>query len=301
MNCSIFYLNKKIALKSKNVLHRFRIIKFDDFIFNYIRKCSLFYLRHESKKVLKIMQKNQNHPPVENMTLNQPIWVFWWQGVENAPKLIKLCIDSIKKNSCGHEVILLDKKNISKYTNIPDYIFKKLERNIISITHFSDILRSCLLYTWGGVWIDATLFVTKPIDNIFFASKINPGIKVIPSEQYRYITDGKWTAFFLGSSERNGKLFSYLYNFFLYYWKHNNKQIEYFLIDYIIFIAYTLFPDIKNEIDGFPLNNQNWDKLSVALKNNNTQEVNSLLADSSTTIFKLSWKDNYKNLEQQLT
>lgn len=26
-----------------------------------------------------------------------PVWVEWWQGIEEAPELVKLCIDSLKK------------------------------------------------------------------------------------------------------------------------------------------------------------------------------------------------------------
>ena len=57
--------------------------------------------------------------------MDSKIWVFWWQGIDNAPELVKLCIESIKKNLDNHELIIIDKNNLEKYINLPDYIYQK--------------------------------------------------------------------------------------------------------------------------------------------------------------------------------
>ena len=37
------------------------------------------------------------------------IFIFWWQGINNAPKIIKGCINTIYENSGLHKVVILDK------------------------------------------------------------------------------------------------------------------------------------------------------------------------------------------------
>ena len=41
------------------------------------------------------------------------IWIsfVWWQGLEQAPNLVKVCVDSIKKNAGDHRVIVLTEDN----------------------------------------------------------------------------------------------------------------------------------------------------------------------------------------------
>lgn len=59
------------------------------------------------------------------------IWWCWLQGLESAPPIVKAC-----------------------------YILDKWKAGIISNTHFSDILCLELLTSRGGIWVDATVFVT---------------------------------------------------------------------------------------------------------------------------------------------
>ena len=92
---------------------------------------------------------------------NGNIWIFWWQGYDTAPLLVKKCIDSIIKNAGNHPVILITKENWKNYADIPDYIIEKVEKGIITLTHFSDILRMSLVSEHGGLWLDATIFVSS--------------------------------------------------------------------------------------------------------------------------------------------
>ena len=94
-----------------------------------------------------------------------PVWVFWWQGLESAPARVKACVDSIKRNAANRDVIVITKDNVSKYTDLPDYVFRKLAEGKITLTHFSDILRFNLLKLHGGLWMDATLYAVRPLDS----------------------------------------------------------------------------------------------------------------------------------------
>lgn len=63
-------------------------------------------------------------------------------------------------------MVVIDQNNYRDYVDIPDYIIKKLDKKQMSLTHFSDILRMALLYEYGGVWMDATLFTVEEIPDI---------------------------------------------------------------------------------------------------------------------------------------
>ena len=91
------------------------------------------------------------------------IWICWLQGEENAPKIVKKCIDSVRKWAKDYEIRVLTQENIFSYCEIPDYILDKLNRGNINFTFFSDILRCCLLSEYGGIWIDATVFLSDEL------------------------------------------------------------------------------------------------------------------------------------------
>ncbi|EHZ9971457.1 glycosyl transferase, partial [Campylobacter jejuni] len=71
------------------------------------------------------------------------------------------------------------------YLDFPPFVIEKLENNFFgekTITFFSDLLRVCLLATYGGIWCDASIFLSSKIpselcDKDFFTferSKIKP-------------------------------------------------------------------------------------------------------------------------------
>ncbi|MBQ9553448.1 hypothetical protein IJU97_00315 [bacterium] len=60
---------------------------------------------------------------------------------------------------------MLDKDNYEKYVTLPAFIIKKVYEHKISITHLSDIIRMALLKQYGGIWVDATMFINS---NVFF-------------------------------------------------------------------------------------------------------------------------------------
>lgn len=96
------------------------------------------------------------------------IWVFWWQGLDEAPFIIKLCINNMKKYIKDREIILITKDNFSYYINLPNFIMKKFNNGNISIQQFSDIIRVYLMYNYGGIWLDATILIKDKLDNAIF-------------------------------------------------------------------------------------------------------------------------------------
>ena len=54
-----------------------------------------------------------------NPKYHNKIWVCWWQGLDNAPDIVKACIKTIKANSEGAEVILITDDNYKNYISFP--------------------------------------------------------------------------------------------------------------------------------------------------------------------------------------
>lgn len=110
-------------------------------------------------------------PQIDTNLYKGKIWVFWWQGLDKAPLIIKLCINNMKKYIKDREIIIITKDNFSYYINLPSYIMEKFNNGNISIQHFSDIIRFYLLYYYGGLWLDATILMKDKLDNNIFDYK----------------------------------------------------------------------------------------------------------------------------------
>jgi hypothetical protein len=81
-----------------------------------------------------------NHTHIYNNTI---FWC-WLQGKIDKP-IINACLNSIKRNSKGNKIIIINKKNINQYVHIPKFILQKFNNHSISKAHFADLLRIELL------------------------------------------------------------------------------------------------------------------------------------------------------------
>lgn len=183
--------------------------------------------------------------------LNSPLWVCWWQGEKKMPEIVRICYRNIIKNSCNHPVILITENNYREYTEIPDYIIEKVKNGNISITHLSDILRVSLLYEHGGIWIDSTILLQKPIDSI-----INTDFKFYSyrhkvGKNHSIISNGLWTTFFIASG-KNNLLMGLIKESLLKYWFKHNITIDYFFMDIIFYNLYSQYHEIKDQIELLP-------------------------------------------------
>ena len=93
-------------------------------------------------------------PPSSTGTTGIPkiIWSFW-DGEQ--PPIVKACIDSWKRMAPDYEIRILDKESSKDMQQF------KLENEIV---RWSEFLRLDRLSKHGGVWIDASVYLTKPLD-----------------------------------------------------------------------------------------------------------------------------------------
>ena len=71
------------------------------------------------------------------------VWICWFQGIENAPDIVKKCYESIVKQfGKEKDIVVITDENYNKFVDIPEYIIEKYKKGIITPTHFSEIGRA---------------------------------------------------------------------------------------------------------------------------------------------------------------
>lgn len=253
--------------------------KINDINENLIKK----YLQ---KEVEKSEFKENKELEFKNKNVSkEPIWVMWWQGEENAPEIVKCCINSIRKNANNHEVIIISEKNLKNYVTLPYFIYEKLDNKSITRTHLSDIIRLNLLTIYGGLWLDATIFVSEKIPETVFDSdffSINFGKKT------KDPSHGRWTAFCMAAKENTELTRKVLIDHYKY-WFHHNKLIDYIIVDYFINIEVNKSEKLKKLVENVPINNT-----EVFTLVNHLNDVDSFQFENAQTyLYKLSYKRNY--------
>lgn len=193
------------------------------------------------------------------------IWICWLQGEENAPDIVKSCIQSVRRQMPDYEIILITNDNMSQYITFPDYIYKKKKKDRITNIQFSDILRISLLKQYGGIWLDATVFLSAPLDK-----------KITDSEFFAYhsnihLKNNSW----LLQSAPHHLLMENMQNLMFAYWQHENRMLNYFL--------YHLFFDLM--IEESPACRQEWEKVPVLYDSDCYDLADSLLKPFKETEF----------------
>ena len=221
-----------------------------------------------------------------------PVWVCWWQGEENAPPVVQACIQRMRTlipEDAQVHVITWD--NLNDYVELPDYIFEKFNKGLITNIHMTDILRYALVSTYGGAWIDSTVWLSNQIEDKlpeylsqqYFTQRFESW-EDCPKEACR----GKWcNFFFMGQS--TCELFSYAYDALLLWWQKHNRLIDYVIVDYILWAGYSGVPEIRCCVDEVEPNNPNIWLMEKHLNNPFEQEEYAQLM-ASNDFFKLSYK-----------
>lgn len=175
------------------------------------------------------------------------IWICWFQGLENAPEIVRKCYYSMKKNLHKHKIILITSSNINKYVLLPSYIMDKWKAGIITNTHMTDLLRLELLTTYGGTWIDATVLCTedeKRIPSYFFDSDLFFYQCLKPGRDGQSTYMSSW---FISARSHN-KVLEATKALCYEYWKKNDELIDYYLLHDFLSIVLEHYPEDWNKI-----------------------------------------------------
>lgn len=161
------------------------------------------------------------------------IWICWFQGIENAPAVVKRCYQSVINNNPNSDVILLTADNIDKYVQFPEYITAKWKQGIITNTHMTDLLRLELLIRYGGMWLDATVLCTGQAPNYFFNSDLFFFQTLKPGRDGHCNYISSW----LIEAKTNNKILMATKELCYQYWRENDVMLDYFLLHDFMSIA----------------------------------------------------------------
>lgn len=180
----------------------------------------------EKKYSKKIIEIEKSYNESINTEYSRKVWFCWFQGIDNAPEIVKKCFASIKKCITDREIILITEKNYQDYISFPREVQKKIDDGKIKGAHFSDLIRLELLYNYGGTWIDATVFCSSKkipkymLDSDFFLFQcLKPGRDGQPN------IISNWFI----TSKPNQKYVFMMRELMYEYWKNNNEVIDYFI------------------------------------------------------------------------
>lgn len=234
-----------------------------------------------------------------NSSLKKIIWQFWGQGQNQVPFLVQKCMNSVAKHNSDADIRVLSMENYQDYIDVPASIQKRVDQGNMTITHFSDYLRVKLLSLYGGIWVDATVFMTQSIPEKCFRQfySLHPVDSSIASPT---VSHHRWATFIL-SGQPEDPLYRFLSNAFELYWTKYSKPVDYLLIDYLIDIAIQMIPTVKEEVDNVPTSNMYAYQLQALLTKSYQNNVTSIqkLLDSDTWMFKLTYKDVAEDLLQR--
>lgn len=224
--------NLKSTIKTMGLFHGFRflingkLVKWTEYSLtdSYFHWKSSKYIRRDINKCRMDFTINIKRKDIPSKTC----WIYWHQGFENAPEIVKACRRSVEKNLTRYKIIFLDQSNLFDYIELPDFIMQKFTKGIIPLTQFSDILRTYLLYAYGGLWLDSTIFLTSDIPQEiknadYFMFKTSVAIKY-------YLPCQNW---FISANEAKNSSLYIILNSLLKYWQSSNKLKDYFVY-YII-------------------------------------------------------------------
>lgn len=151
------------------------------------------------------------------------VWVCWLQGLEQAPELVKVCVESMREVLGCDRVHVVAKDDIDDVVELPGYVMDKWNDGRITNTHFSDILRNQLIIEHGGIWLDSTVYLTGELP-----SYINDS----PLFLYKHMNLDDlsicYNNWFIKANKGDGTIAS-LQKLLMRYWMDNDRISDYFL------------------------------------------------------------------------
>lgn len=177
--------------------------------------------------------------------IGNTIWVFWYQGMEQAPPLVRKCIDVISAAD-GFNVVIMDKDNLEEHFSFEGNIRSLFQSGKITVQTLSDIIRLQLISRHGGIWMDATLLVMDR--NLLSQIRTMPYFSIRHSRA-DFINKSKWSTFCMAGGKDN-PFFSLAYDIFLEWYETHDGILDYFMIDYILLYIYRNYPWAAEMVDS---------------------------------------------------
>lgn len=193
--------------------------------------------------------------PLKKIDNQKIIWQYWAQGFDSSsmPDLIKISLKSVEIHTSEYTLFRLSDENLNEFIEIPSWLREKM--SLMSKAHFSDLLRCVILSLYGGLWLDAAVFLTGNIphyiikDNFFIYRRDE-------LEKNKRFWENTFAYYFGYSSEFSVKsLIGIMYSkkgdtvisdfatMLLTFWKNYNNSPDYFFFQLLIEEYFKIYPD----------------------------------------------------------
>lgn len=263
-----------------------------------IRRKTAWLDRYVERKYSDIIGIYTSAHAEPNEAGERRIWVFWGQGEDSMPELIRACYEQLVALN-GDAVTLVTNQNVHEFLDIPAVIYEKVERGAISWAHFSDIIRTSLLARYGGLWLDATVWTTRQFpfekfsDLLFYSAN---GKVAVNSRAVRFWTSFQWnwSTWCMLASRKQLTLFRFVSEMMKAVAIREEFWTDYVFQDYLIYYACRKLPGVGDAMSEC-------NKTECRLRNRlaefmnrpyNEQEYEQLTA--TDYVFKLSFRAGWQ-------
>jgi hypothetical protein len=175
-------------------------------------------------------KRSQRRQPSGGKSEN--VFVYWAQGIENAPEIVKSCYRSISRFA-GRPVVTLRDEDLHEWVDLDPRV---VNRTADLRAHFSDILRVELLKKHGGIWLDATCLLTE---------RLPPSDELLGrSDFFAFRRSETQLSSWCLAARRSSYIVHMLSAALQMYWESHDQLIEYFLL-------HSIFEVLNNLDDRF--------------------------------------------------
>ena len=226
-----------------------------------------------------------------------PVWTLWWDGEENAPPCVRLCLKSHRRffPAPDFDYHMLTKESYAQYVSLEPLFLQRFERGDMSLTHLSDVLRCELLSRYGGLWIDATVLLSGPLEREVLGKPWYTNRKTTyPENLRRLIPAGRWACYLMGCWAGN-PLMEFLTAGYRLYWQRYSAVIDYYLLDDMIDAACRLLPGVREMTEAVRPDYQRiFDLYRMRNEAYSPEKMTALFRDARA--HKLSYKEEYRRV-----
>lgn len=214
-------------------------------------------------------------------SVEEPIWIFWNKGLENAPDIVKACYKSVRTYS-NRDVIVLTDGNLNKYINMPQYTNQKREDGVMPLAIYTDLMRVALLEHYGGIWMDATIYLTEKIPEEI----LNSEFFVFHNSLRKIENPVLYPVWFILAKKHN-QVIKEIRNILFSYWEKENHISEYLFSNIVITQVMKELPDVEKKM---PYLNSDYSEYMVRKLGDEFVESEYEWIKSLTGIHKLTYK-----------
>lgn len=249
-----------------------------------------------NRKYSDILSKYKNLEDKEETVEKHNIWVFWGQGADAMPELVRACYNQLIRHNSN--VVLVTSDNVNDIIDLPKGVFEKVKRGIIGWANYSDIIRNTILSKYGGLWLDATVWVAGeiPMSKLkklpIFTAKNKEKI-YSNSVCYWSSFDLNWSSWCLWANNKNNILFCFVRDMLQAIAEREHYWPDYVIQDYFYYFACQRFKQVREQMELISINSPNRGKLADILNEKYDKKKFDLLM-SEGLVFKLRYRKPWK-------